>query len=332
MRFIAVLVTYGERGPLVEEACRRALAEGCVEVVVVSNGGNAPDVKNRIMRLSGADRIRWVHLPENAGSQIGFQTGLELASGTDLAYDYVLLLDDDNHLEAGALREASRYLRHPLDSQPACAVLHRDLSALHARLAAGELPRDIVPPTSSFAGFDLARSVKRRLPKIRTVNTVGNELPRLEYSGYGGLLIPAPFVQRALEAERPDYVLYEDDAAMTLALTRSGIDILFLPTARIHESDGKWTVTEHGNPRHSLLAHKPAFRSYYQIRNRAHFDLHLRTNNRLRYALNRFLFLSLLHVTARRNGWIDNYRFIKSAVRDGEKNRLGTSDRFPLPE
>jgi glycosyltransferase involved in cell wall biosynthesis len=84
--FSVVIATY-RRGehirPTIESALRQSFAD--LEVIVVGDG--CTDATENVVRSIGSERIRWLNLPENGGSQsFPNNAGIEIAAGRWIAY------------------------------------------------------------------------------------------------------------------------------------------------------------------------------------------------------------------------------------------------------
>ncbi|MFJ6653821.1 hypothetical protein ACIQLJ_13610 [Microbacterium sp. NPDC091313] len=323
----AAVVTYGQRSELAAETCRRAIAAGCSSVFLIVNGEAA--WSGGLEHLEGDASVTVQYLPANSGSQGGFRAAIDLAVRTDPEFHYLVLLDDDNYLDESVdLREVIGDISQGDSRQ--CGMIVRDLSVLHRKLLAGTDARLAIPARGSFAGFDLCQFLRRRLSHRRAHRSP--EWTFLPYCGYGGLVLSRDAVGALPFSSQPEYVLYEDDTALTFSLTELGYTIELIARAKIIEADGKWNSIRGGL--HGVAApisSGRSFRSYYQIRNRAHFDRHLYRREKVRFALNRLLVLAVWMAVAASQHRLSDFLWALSAVRMGERQRLGVDARYPLP-
>lgn len=322
-----VVVTYGDRSSLLMRVLDAAFEQGCRSFIVVSNDAH----KNLRQRLESF-RVRQganVHLHEmgtNSGSELGVRAGLEHAVGR--GDQYVLILDDDNVPIGDCVPRLVRTAEADR-ARLTCVAATRTGSALHDRLLSGASADELLPQGSSFGGFDALQVIRRRVRAPKADNSTPIELP---YTAYGGLLIPGVLVSRLLDATSPTgYVLYEDDSLMTFQLRSLGARLLLDRSASIQDIDAKWYRRDAVAPNRwrTLLQSDSSFRLWYSVRNRAHFDRHVYRRSRLRFAVNRWIYLTLLRVEGRKSP--ANYSLIRDAIRAGESRRLGLDPRFPLP-
>jgi glycosyltransferase involved in cell wall biosynthesis len=101
MNVTAVTVTYGKRAHLLTQALDAARDEGIAHALVIDNA-SADDIAALLATRYGG----WAHvhrLERNLGSAGGFKTGIDLA--LQHGAEFLLLLDDDNVLNPGAVNQ-----------------------------------------------------------------------------------------------------------------------------------------------------------------------------------------------------------------------------------
>jgi glycosyltransferase involved in cell wall biosynthesis len=297
------------------------------KVIVVDNGSAEESrtvLEHVALELDGL--VDLVTLPENSGSAGGFQAGLQRARSTD--FDFVWILDDDNVPLAGALSELHRnrvaFEKQGYDYRLALLAL-RERHPGHMAIARGATPAHIFT-RSSFLEFDVGtfpRKVIGRLRRKRNAPTALRTSAELPFSPYGGLLLSIRVLD---DIGYPDerFFAYADDTELTFRLQSIGGHIMLIPASRVKDIDGPWIPVERGgNGLTRLLKADSDVRAYYSIRNRVYFESHMWVRSPLRYRINKWIYLTLASVVARRLQRRPRLSLMLQAVLDGESGRLG---------
>ena len=97
----AVIVTYGKRWGLLSRAVEAVMKDEYIKILIIVDNGskNEEDIVRGVS--SFREKVQIVRSDKNLGSAGGFALGIEHVRKVDC--DYVLLLDDDNLLEDGAV-------------------------------------------------------------------------------------------------------------------------------------------------------------------------------------------------------------------------------------
>lgn len=329
----AVTVTYGNRANLVLETTKALLNQGVRTVVIVDNG-SAPEARLEIDKTyAGSKQVRVLHQERNRGSAGGFRVGLAEAVGS--GHPLVLIMDDDNLLEAGALEHMLRCVE---SMGPKVIVAgNRDHNKLAKWVLSGVPAHLAYPPPGAFLSRDLIMmatrlgwSASRRVKRRGGGGDLGaNETFKLMAAPYGGLLVPSEAIKFA-GLPKAEYYLYGDDTEWTRRLLAAGWEIILEPRARIADIHESW-MTDDGNTR----AHRSENRRglYYYVRNSYYSDIARarESGRRLRFAVNVGTVLSYLAITmmwSRRGR--TNYRVVLRAVSDARANRMGEVSGFDL--
>jgi len=329
----AVLVTYGSRWNLLQEAISAARDAGVGGVVVVDNGA-ASDVAAFVgSRFGGAVTV--VSRPRNEGSAAGYRDGLSAA--IDAGYEYLLLLDDDNVISRDALSLlCDAYNEHRVSIASADLVVVGFRPARHTEATIGRCGHTTFPRHSGVLGFSIidvpAKLWRRVIPRRRRAPTA--ELPAvisLTTCSYGGMLFHSDLVKKfGVPDER--FVLYADDTEYSGRITRGGGRILLVTGASIRDAEPSWNA-EHAykNSFVALLTAKDDLRAYYSVRNNVYLATHVWPRNRFALPLNRRAFLAILWIASRILRRPERYCLLRRAIADGENGRLGFCQQFALP-
>ena len=339
----AVMVTYGQRAAFLEQAVAATRRAGVSLFVIVGNGIDQA-YQARIEELAKQPdiTIRLVTLPRNKGSATGFAAGIEAAMQIPETA-FIWLLDDDNAPQPDALAvlldRHAELSRNFGPDRLALASLRMDRS-IYLRIARGEPPEWLFPRPGSVVDFDIRRSLMRlfgRLCRNRdaaesaSVDSAFLDRPTtIPFAPYGGVFMPRALVE---DIGTPDtrFVLYGDDTEYTLRIPQVGGRLLLVAGSRIEDLEASW----HESNRSSrvferVLMAESELRTFYTYRNGTYLVTR-EDRSHLMFAINRWLFLFLLWVFARRLRRLSRYHLIKTALRDGMNGRLGEKPGLRLP-
>ncbi|MEZ0348758.1 MAG: glycosyltransferase [Thermus sp.] len=317
-----VIVTYGNRFPLVERAAQSTLKAGVGKVVVVDNGSPPENATQLAAFCQRETHCHLVRLEENLGSAGGYARGIEEAYRNGA--EFIWLLDDDNCPEPDALEQILRAYAY-LGNDPAHLILALRESQVGMVKAYqyGNVP--VIQP-GSFLGFDLLTKVRkafRRLFGHRSAPPQSFPLLRIQAAPYGGLFLHRSWVER-VGLPNPEFVVYEDDTEYTLRILQAGGRIYLAGCARVSDLESQW------HRRGAFSWASPDSREdlvYYRARNLVSLERSI-ANPSLRYWTNAFLYLGWLSLVAlytHRNparAW-RRLRLFLRAVQDGWKGHLG---------
>lgn len=326
----AVCVTYGDRWHLATRTLDAARREGCAFAVLIDNGCPSPVSQAAVERYG--EWIRVHRLAENSGSSGGFSEGIARALQEDCSH--LLLLDDDNELQAGCLAKLASEISRP------SASAKQGLAALAFRpghqtdLAAGMPAHRCQARSTSFLGFhfaDLVFKVWRRINPTR--DTKPGETPSIlpvDIAPYSGLLLDRDLVLR-IGLPRKDFLLYSDDSEFTWRITASGGRIHLVRPAILRDLDTSWNVERGGGSSFDTwLMGGSDLRVFYACRNRIAFEIIRMEGTRLAWIANAAAYLSILGLLALQKRRVSRWRLILRAVRDGYQGRLGEHPEYPL--
>jgi GT2 family glycosyltransferase len=330
----AVIVTYGNRLPLVEKVIAYLDTEPLVSHIVLVDNGSQPSIKRE--DIATAKPVRLISQPHNAGSAAGFGAGLAEARTLD-GVDHILLLDDDNVCVDGYGVARLIELAHSIEpgERVVIAALRQDRLEYRQLLALPD-KEQVVP--NSFLGFHI-RELPRKLARGSSRQAVAPmdssvSVRRIIMAPYGGLFLPVSLV-REVDLPDPSFVLYSDDHDYTLRLSDAGASIYLTSEARIQDIDQSWSETRNTtNP--WVNSKSDGWRVYYSSRNRAYLESRRFATNRWSYAFNAALYLVYLTIASLR---IDKSLRKTAMVMgrlwhglcDGWSGRLGYRAEYRIP-
>ncbi len=325
-RLCAVIVTYGDRHPLLSQVIERLAETRIRHVVVVFNGNHTPE------RVAAPLSIVAVVLETNLGSAAGFCVGIEAALQLDA--DYFLLLDDDN-LPAPDCIDCLFATHAKLGGGPLLALQAFRPSQPWQRVVVREGVAPIGQPnTYGWFNFVNERHLLRRqlgsCDPATELNTMpANSLVRISVAAYGGLFLRRDAL---LLSEMPDqrYFCYYDDLDFTDRLVRRGVSIHLCADAVIHDLDTSWHARD--ERAHPVFSPKASdLQIFLDLRN-AFIFYRSRMTNRALYLLNGIgfwlgiVYLALFRSTDFRTTW-RRLALIRRAVWYGSRGKFE-----PCPE
>lgn len=304
------------------------IQEGVGKVIVVDNGcvGQSRQVLERLALEHGA-KLQLLHMKENTGSAGGFGAGLREAR-LHSAIKFAWLMDDDNMPIPGALDQLHKYrqtLQGWRDSRSLALLSLRDRRFGLMTIARGCSAARIFPP-SSFLQFDMSMFPRKVLTRVaqRLRRAAIRDTPvQIPFAPYGGLLLSIEVLDEIGYPEER-FFTYADDTEFTFRLAAAGGRIMLVPTSRVQEIDTPWPqASAGGNGLTRLLLSDSDFRVFYAVRNSVFFESHMWLGSRLRYSVNKCIYLALARMAGAALRRSKRVALIQRAVRDGEEGRLG---------
>jgi GT2 family glycosyltransferase len=327
-----VTVTYGNRRHLLSRTLSASLEQGANRAIVVDNASAEPI--NAYLLKSFPGLTETLRMEENIGSAGGYCIGIAAALKRNA--EFILLLDDDNLLEPGSLERLKDGYRSLLrkSSRDRLCVLGLRPDQMPGILR-GIPHEDIGASGDTFFGFHVKdlpnklvkRTFRRSLSAERIAEFLNHPVP-LRTGPFGGMLFHRSLVERfGLPDSR--FVLYVDDTEFSYRISSRGGQVWLLPSARIADMDQSWQVTESAGTAFDVwLCNGSARHAYYTARNWAYFQVHCRRHSWF-LGVNRWAFLLILWITAKRRHASRRFQLLRSAIRSGESGLLGIHPEYP---
>lgn len=327
--FVAVTVTYGNRAHLLGRALRSVQEAGAKHVIVVNNGAHY-EVGDVLLEFPQGFST-CIDVGYNSGSAGGFYAGIEAALA--LHPDYVLLLDDDNVVGPNYVKTLLGVL--PDEHMKALTALigyREEHGGRAADLAAKGQYRHLKNSFMSFHLADLRQKISLRLDNIQALPVVGERVTAILTAPYGGLLLPSPLVERIGLPNRA-FFLYQDDTEFTLRIERFGGRLLMVRNATVEDIDVSWTQEQRAarTSFSKFIEGKSDFRLFYTMRNHVYIDRFMRMENPGVFALNVFIYVSVLLVLGIAKGRLRRSALLVRAIFCGLTGRLGVVSGLRLP-
>ena len=332
MQVCGVIVTYGDRFHLLSQVIDAILKERIDKIVIIDNGSSA-NTQTGIRKYSA--NVILHRFEENKGTAIAFKTGIIRAIETSC--EFIWLMDDDTLPVTGSLDQLKDFWKNfsKIEKEKTTALCsYRKDRSNFVKAFANNNPDEILPAKNNFAGFH----IKNLFAKIRERINAGEKRPiepipgaaRIMAASYGGLLFHKDLVEKnGLPDE--SYFLYADDFDFTYRITKAGGEIWIVANSVIHDLESSFYLpTKKNILYHSAFDSPKDSSSYYALRNTVYFSKKFLLNNKFIYALNKFLFLTFITIIGILRGKSKRLKLIYSAVKDGEKGRLGFNPEYKI--
>jgi GT2 family glycosyltransferase len=267
----------------------------------------------------------------NKGSAAGFKAGMALA--LSLGSELILLLDDDNLLAPGCLRELlNQWQNHAACGAPA------DSFAVHGLRTRPELKKPAAnklcePRPNSFLGFHVceipAKLLRRYIPALCSQRAAPS---LMRVASYGGTMLHCDLLAR-IGLPDESYLLYVDDYEFSSRITARGGQIHLIQSAVIHDIDppaGCATKRPIAGLFTRRLETQHLAGLYYATRNMTFFERHTTPVDNIIYTVNGAIFMTILTIIAFRRRRFLQYRIILQAIRDGDNRLRGHNPAYPL--
>lgn len=294
-----------------------------INVVIINNGSDrefdASAFANRFASL------KEIVSDTNKGSAWAF------AAGMQYVYDrapeaMILLLDDDNLLEEGAITTFQNHFDALADRYGEDALMIMGWRVARHYLSgvlSGYPVQRYQYTKNEFLGFSFSRVMRKLTGGYKNSGSVDSAC--LQYAPYGGLFFSAGYIKR-FGLPNTDYFVYADDFEFSSRCTRAGGAIVLVRDVIIADQEESWQNNNKTLGMNSNILYGSAFRVYYSVRNFLIFQQSAWVTTRWIFRIHGMVYsilLLLLAVYHRR--WV-NYRIYRAAVRDGLKRNFIVTD------
>ncbi|MGH9727460.1 MAG: glycosyltransferase family 2 protein [Candidatus Acidiferrales bacterium] len=214
-RFSAVIVNY-DGGAALVDCVRSVFQEGvaAAQIIVVDNGSHDNSLANLATEISGTTMIRNAC---NAGFARAVNQGLSKATG-----DFVLLLNNDAQLHAGALRAFAE----AFDRIPSLAIAGGQLLYPDGRL------QNAMAPFPTLTGELLPRALLQWISPRRFRGKTASQTPIAVESVIGACVVVRRSVLPKLGLMDEDYFFFLEETEWCHRARQMGFEIYYLPSAR----------------------------------------------------------------------------------------------------
>jgi GT2 family glycosyltransferase len=330
----ALIVTYSDRGPLVQRLCRILYSSGVSKIFMIDNNSR-PRSKQILndLKTEFGDSLHLISFEKNVGTAVAFKAGMSTIR-QDPDSKFIWILDDDNIPEESSLSELKLlWGGYPQDDKEKTLMVasFRESKNIYRRAVVTGKPDIIIGERNYFRAFHLARlfSCIKSKSRRRSGLNAGNvpEYGDVSAVPYGGMF----FHKNLLDViGYPDerFYIYSDDHEFSHRVILRGGRIILSLNSIVHDVQESWNAKGLGvfniskHPCRSLL--------YYSIRNRVYLELRVTVNNYIVYFVNAFIYtvavflISLLHLK------LNNFLAFWRGLYDGLSGRLGIHRKYKL--
>lgn len=321
---VSVIVTYGNRAPLVKQVINAALAQGVNKIILVDNASTKESVDLLDEMIQSCKEIHLIRHQENEGSAGGFYAGLEYVLN-HVETDYIWLLDDDNVPQENALKNLlkARDLVKTEESEEVVLYSYRgntrplDFRAVTQGYIKGY-------EDNNFMGLNFGAALKNKLFKSKTVSNINYPLIQTRVGPYGGMFFSSQTL-KVIGLPNKDFYLYADDHEYSLRFSEQGIKQYLVYASQLEDIDISFSE---GNIFFSKESSD--FKIFYMVRNHVFLSQRFIKSN-LKYRFNKMIFTATLFVRSikflreDKKYALARINLIKKGIKDGEAARLGKS-------
>lgn len=316
-------VTYGNRYHLVKQVVERAIEEGVSHCVIVDNA-SLPESALQLKEFANKNpSLTLLRFEENRGSAGGYKAGLEKIA-QDIDCEYILLLDDDNVLEKGALDKLFAIVHYLKDfPHPYALLCYRKLFLPQTTYIAEGC--DFSYKFNAFASNNMLKNIQRKIKRKKYTSSllfVKHPITRIDMAPYGGFFFSRNLLS-LLDFPQEDFFVYLDDLEYTYRLTQKGGYIFLCSEITINDIDAS------GNSQSSvywlLQPEASDTKLYYYVRNATYLYARNFKTNSLLYTVNMLLWFLRFIVSGffHWNIFVHRFPLLLRAVHDGHKGKLG---------
>ncbi len=344
MNICVITVTYGNRFHLLEKVLDALIQDEIKKIIIIDNGSSVEsNQKMQDYAQKSSKNIQITPIGYNAGSAKGFKMGLEKALEIpETETPFFWILDDDNLPQADTLEVLLKFWKELTNTEnyrkTALLANRVDRKNFVATLIT-QNPDDILTRKNSFMGFHWAniwellyeRIMKKDFKNIEKEKYQNLPLfTKISAAPYGGLFFHRDLLKTtALPDEK--YVLYCDDFAFTLPITRSGGTIWFIKDSILEDVERSVYLPKKKKWLHHLLFEAKEAQAYYALRNMVYFPLNTQQNtNKFTCFVNKCSLFFMLSIMALLRGELGKLAILWEANNDAVNGKMGVNPKYVL--
>ncbi|MGX6454058.1 glycosyltransferase [Pediococcus acidilactici] len=325
-----VIVTYGsyDRFINLKKTITSVVKGGAKKIFLVNNGANY-NLEKEINNISESKYIQIRTLNKNYGSLIGFKTGIKTALEDKEVNDndYILILDDDVLLDENMLSN----LRDLEKSKSLLKEKH--IWSLYREGRDQTFEKNYDRSAGFYANSIAAFSVFKSRKKTRKMRKDKNIATPFFIPWAGTLILKKDFACISIPNE--EYFVYEDDAAFSINVRKSGYEIYRSKKLKLKESSESWFENK-GTAKSGYKLYyddktNPG-RFLYKIRNNIFLIKHELLTNKVVFCFNIVIFVVAGFF---KYGLPEKHKYLKikeliKAIINGLRGDLGKNEKWLL--
>lgn len=329
-KLFVVIVTYGNYNRFInlKKTIKSVANGGAKKIFLVNNGANY-SLEEEIRNIYENKYIQLKTLNKNYGSLVGFKTGIEMALIDDEVgdNDYILILDDDVLLDKNMLSNLDDLEKNKslLEKKHIWSLYREGRDQTFKK----SVDRNVNFYANSIAAFSLFKSRKKAFTVRKNKNLA---IPF--FIPWAGTLILKKDL-RYITIPADNFFVYEDDAAFSINIRKSGYEIYRSKKLKLKESSESWFEnkgsTESGYKLYYDNKTNPG-RFLYKIRNNTFLIKHELLTNKFLFYFNIVIFVAAGFI---KYGLLEKHGILKLkeliiAIRDGLTGNLGKNEKWLL--
>lgn len=333
INIICILLTYGNRGSVLQKVVNAILSQHVEKIIIVDNNSSAA-AKNVIQEIynSNSTRIQIIHNKKNIGTARALTAAMQKAI-EDQSFQFISILDDDNLIcENYFDKIKSFWVENKLDEHKEKVLLSgfRINKNTYTRAVIYNQNWVGVADENNYWGFHIKNIFKigfnRIKPKVN-FKAENYEPVKINNSAWGGMFFHKNLIHK-IGLPNTDYHIFLDDYEYSVRLAKAGGNIFLLPQCIITDIDEP--TSEKYSRFTNLVKFENPSRVYFAARNHFVFERKYRCINPIIFYINVLSFIKIVSWFSIFNFNFTNFRTIVTAVYDGIKNNLGENKNFPL--
>lgn len=329
----ALVVTYADRGYLVQRLCHMLFYSGISKIFIIDNNSkpNSKLILKKVKERYGKS-VNLITFDNNVGTAVAFKSGMT-AIRQDSETDFIWILDDDNVPEDNALEELEKLWTTLKSENKEKSLMLASLRAsknVYRRAVYSNKPDIIIGERNFFRAFHLVKLFSCfRSKNCRKLNNE-SDMPvcgDVSAAPYGGMFF-SKMLFDVIGYPDERFYIYSDDHEFSHRLILRGGRIVLSMTSILHDVQESWNARGMGVM--NISKHPSRALLYYSIRNRVYLELKITVNNYITYFVNAIiytlvvLFVSLIHLK------LNNFLAFWRGLYDGLSGRLGTHSKYKL--
>jgi len=316
-----VVVTYGNRWSLLSKTLNSVLKFEEVDEVVVVQNGNSYDLSSKLEELS---KVTLIKKNKNTGSAGGFWTGLNYLDSKNINNFNILILDDDNLLDADVFNQLKKVEKlHKYNEKHIWSLFRPNVQGDY--IFEESLEKSKASFANTINGFTFIHIFNKH---YRYKKKKYNDLVKVITSPYSGLIFPAKMLSDVGLPNR-NFYLYSDDIDFTFRISEAGYDILKYKNAKAFDQGIAWQVLndKKDKNRGAFFLTNDIYRPLYMYRNELYISYNRFRNNNFIFWINYYLlqiWMIVDYMPKNKDG-INKFLLLKRAMRQGVHGSLGKS-------
>ncbi len=337
MTVFAIIVTYGDRYILLEEAVKSLLAQSIAKIIIVDNNSTLNSrIKLQNLEKNYSDKISVIYLDTNTGSATGYKIGIEYAIGLKEC-QFVWLLDDDNVPCCDALQVLKSFwttIDYAKKEELMSLVSFRKYRLFYPQVAMEISPKIVLGRKNIYRSFHVADIIRKAVDSLlrtknESVQCIAKEYSEICVAPYGGMFFNIKLI-KTIGYPNEHYYLYSDDLEFSYRVIKNGGKMFLIAKSIVEDIDPSWHARTDGFAFSRIAKDHNYVRLYYSVRNRVYFEKIELMDNWFIYSINMFIYSVFVLGVALSRLRFKNIKIYFTAVYHGLSGKMGRNDEYVL--